>query len=65
MYSSLSGPSNSSLTHRQKADVAPEKEEERDVAKLSKAERKAKHVELNRQLWDSAYVYLTRASAPD
>lgn len=26
--------------------------------KLSKAERKAKHVELNRQIWETAYAHI-------
>ncbi|KAE9979583.1 hypothetical protein BLS_009681 [Venturia inaequalis] len=43
------------LTRPQKEAAAPPTEV--PVVKLSRAERKAKHDEANKQLWDAAYVY--------
>lgn len=44
------------LMHLQKADTPPNNDEPRPKAKLSQRERKAKHAEFNRQIWESAYV---------
>lgn len=39
-------------------------EPEEPAPRLTKAERRAQHAELNRRLWESAYVPYTRTSTP-
>ena len=49
-------PPNSELTRPQKHDGVAEQEATPETVKLTKAERRAQHAELNRQIWESAYV---------
>lgn len=44
------------LTSLQKQDASPEADSSQGQKKVSKAERKAKHAEANKQLWESAYI---------
>jgi hypothetical protein len=42
------------LTIPKKQEALPENDTQDTAARLSKAERKAKHVEANKQLWEAA-----------
>jgi hypothetical protein len=50
-------PQGCSLTTVQKQDNSAAHQEPREEVKLSKAERKARHAELNKQIWESAYAH--------
>lgn len=48
---------NCELTRSQQQDGTAEQEAPKGPVKLTKAERRAQHAELNRQIWESAYVH--------